>query len=72
MLSLVAGKELRVKKSRVIAFLDAYIGEISFLCHRLSIDSLRDILTRLRLHTCSAYLRKYCETEEVREATLVR
>ncbi|KAF9020966.1 hypothetical protein BDZ89DRAFT_1201771 [Hymenopellis radicata] len=55
MLSLVAGKELRVKKSRVIAFLDAYI----------------DILTRLRLHTCSAYLRKYCETEEVREATLL-
>jgi hypothetical protein len=31
-----------------------------------------DLLTRLRLHTSTAYLRKYCLAEEVRNATLVR
>ncbi|KAK0193592.1 hypothetical protein F5146DRAFT_1101535 [Armillaria mellea] len=53
MLSVIAPKELRIDKRRIIAFLDSYI----------------DILTRLRLHTCAAYLRKVCEAEEIREAS---
>ena len=31
-----------------------------------------DLLTRLRLHTPSGYIRKYCDAEQIREASLVR
>jgi hypothetical protein len=30
-----------------------------------------ELLTRLRLYTCAAYLRKYCAAEEIRKTTLV-
>ncbi|KAK0449993.1 hypothetical protein EV421DRAFT_1704652 [Armillaria borealis] len=53
MLSVIAPKELRIDKRRIVGFLDSYI----------------DVLTRLRLHTCAAYLRKVCEAEEIREAS---
>ncbi|KAJ7594255.1 hypothetical protein C8J56DRAFT_926294 [Mycena floridula] len=55
MLALVAPKELDVSSRRTVAFVDAYI----------------DILTRLQLHTCSAYLRKYCQAEDIHNATLL-
>ncbi|KAH7915025.1 hypothetical protein BJ138DRAFT_998811, partial [Hygrophoropsis aurantiaca] len=50
MLSIVASKELQINSRRMLRFLESYI----------------DILTRLRLHTCAAYLRKYTEPEDVR------
>ncbi|KAK0480270.1 hypothetical protein IW261DRAFT_1551305 [Armillaria novae-zelandiae] len=53
MLSVIAPKELCIDKRRIVGFLDSYI----------------DVLTRLRLHTCAAYLRKVCEAEEIREAS---
>ncbi|KAF8960014.1 hypothetical protein BDZ97DRAFT_1922438 [Flammula alnicola] len=54
MLALVAPSELKISQSRAARFLDSYI----------------ELLTRLRLYTCAAYLRKYCEMEEIRKATL--
>jgi hypothetical protein len=30
-----------------------------------------DLLSRLRLHTCVAYIRKYCQKEAIRRVTLV-
>ncbi|KAK0469994.1 uncharacterized protein EV420DRAFT_1662756, partial [Desarmillaria tabescens] len=59
MLSVIAAKELRIDKRRIVGFLDSYIGCISY----------PDVLTRLRLHTCAAYLRKVCKAEEIREAS---
>ncbi|KAF8813412.1 hypothetical protein BYT27DRAFT_7158298 [Phlegmacium glaucopus] len=55
MLALVAAEELRVSRLRATRFLDSYI----------------ELLTRLRLHTCTAYLRKYCQKEEIRNITLL-
>ncbi|KAF8886054.1 hypothetical protein CPB84DRAFT_1787859 [Gymnopilus junonius] len=55
MLSLVAPNELRISRTRASRFVESYI----------------ELLTRLRLHTCAAYLRKYCEIEEIRKTTLL-
>ncbi|KAH9481800.1 GATOR complex protein WDR24 [Psilocybe cubensis] len=60
MLALVAPEELHIPRSRVRRFLDSYIAK-----HRT------EILTRLRLHTCAAYLRKYCDHEDIRKPTLM-
>jgi len=40
---------------------------------QLALDYLLcvELLTRLRLYTCAAYLRKYCAAEEIRKTTLV-
>ncbi|KAJ3511977.1 hypothetical protein NLJ89_g3787 [Agrocybe chaxingu] len=51
MMALVASEELRVSPRRVRRFLDEYIV----------------ILTRLRLFTCAAYVRKYCEIQDIQE-----
>ncbi|KAJ7449912.1 hypothetical protein FB451DRAFT_1052596 [Mycena latifolia] len=56
MLALVAPQEMRLTPKRILRFLESYIA---------------DILTRLQLHTCAAYLRKFSETEDVRNTTLV-
>ena len=72
MLSLVAPDELGISKTRSIRFLDAYIGALkplSLKCWKS--QECSDLLTRLRLHTCAAYLRKFCEMEDVRNKTLV-
>ncbi|EGN95979.1 hypothetical protein SERLA73DRAFT_93871 [Serpula lacrymans var. lacrymans S7.3] len=49
MLSLVAGQELSISKSRLLRFVESYI----------------DILTRLRLDTSAAYLRKFSGVNDV-------
>ncbi|KAM5544402.1 hypothetical protein V8D89_002062 [Ganoderma adspersum] len=53
MLSLILPQELKITKSRVARFVEAYI----------------DILTRLRLHTCAAYIRKFATVDAVRMTT---
>ncbi|CAL1708081.1 unnamed protein product [Somion occarium] len=55
LLSLVAGAELKVTRTRLVRFLESYI----------------DLLVRLRLHTAAAYMRKFTPAEEVRNATLL-
>jgi len=55
MLALIAPQELGLQKKRISRFLDAYI----------------DLLTRLRLYTCSASIRKFCQEEGIRNATLL-
>ncbi|KAF7338217.1 WD-REPEATS-REGION domain-containing protein [Mycena venus] len=55
MLAMIAPKELGIGPKRTLRFLESYI----------------DILTRLQLHTCAAYLRKYCQSEGVRNNTLL-
>jgi WD repeat-containing protein 24 len=75
MLALVAPEELQISQLRVTRFLDSYIGVcVCFdCCSRCEeiYGHLLEILTRLRLHTCAAYLRKYCENEEIRKFTVV-
>ncbi|KAJ7343384.1 hypothetical protein DFH08DRAFT_225357 [Mycena albidolilacea] len=55
MLAMVAPRELNIGRKRTVRFLESYI----------------DILTRLQLHTSAAYMRKYCESECVRNNTLL-
>ncbi|KAK7020532.1 WD-repeats-region domain-containing protein [Favolaschia claudopus] len=55
MFAMIAPQELHIKPPRVLRFLESYI----------------DILTRLQLHTCAAYVRKYCQSEPVRNHTLL-
>ncbi|KAI0351880.1 hypothetical protein OH77DRAFT_1498292 [Trametes cingulata] len=52
-MSLVVPEELKVPKSRAGRFVEAYI----------------EILTRLRLHTCAAYLRKFVDVEDIKLTT---
>ncbi|KAJ7741513.1 hypothetical protein DFH07DRAFT_52395 [Mycena maculata] len=54
-LALIAPQELRVGPKRILRFLESYI----------------DILTRLQLHSCAAYIRKFCQTEDVQNTTLL-
>ncbi|OBZ65249.1 WD repeat-containing protein 24 [Grifola frondosa] len=56
LLSLVVPDELRIQRSRVTRFLEAYI----------------DVLWRLRLHTAAAYMRKFVEAEEIRATTALQ
>jgi hypothetical protein len=53
MLALIAAKELGISRRRGLQFLEAYI----------------ELLTRLRLHTCAAYLRKCSNLEDVSSTT---
>ncbi|KAG1810953.1 uncharacterized protein BJ212DRAFT_1526217 [Suillus subaureus] len=53
MLALIAAKELGISQRRGLQFLEAYI----------------ELLTRLRLHTCAAYLRKCGDFEDVSNTT---
>ncbi|KAG1739394.1 uncharacterized protein EDB91DRAFT_1134938 [Suillus paluster] len=53
MLALIAAKELEISRRRGLQFLEAYI----------------ELLTRLRLHTCAAYLRKCSDFEDVTSTT---
>ncbi|KAH8107815.1 hypothetical protein BXZ70DRAFT_912770 [Cristinia sonorae] len=53
MLALVASKELKISRSRLLRFLEAYI----------------DILVRLRLHASAAYIRKNAPADEIRNMT---
>lgn len=53
MLTLVAAKELGISRRRGLQFLEAYI----------------ELLTRLRLHTCAAYLRKCSDFDDVLNTT---
>ncbi|KJA20557.1 hypothetical protein HYPSUDRAFT_216934 [Hypholoma sublateritium FD-334 SS-4] len=55
MLSLVAPKELEISLSRSTRFLDSYL----------------ELLNRMQLYTCAAYLRKYSEAESIRKPTLI-
>ncbi|KAF8212133.1 hypothetical protein K438DRAFT_1806025 [Mycena galopus ATCC 62051] len=55
MLAMVAPQELCIPPKRIIRFLESYI----------------DLLRRLQLHTCAAYMRKYCESECIRNNTLL-
>jgi hypothetical protein len=74
MLALVAPEELQISRARVTRFLDAYIGNSRRLAHinrQIIIFFRIELLTRLRLYTCAAYLRKYCPAEEIRKTTLV-
>ncbi|KAI8974589.1 hypothetical protein BD414DRAFT_498136 [Trametes punicea] len=52
-LSLVIPEELRITKSRLARFVEAYI----------------EILNRLNLHTCAAYMRKFVPVEDIRVTT---
>ncbi|TFK37938.1 hypothetical protein BDQ12DRAFT_713152 [Crucibulum laeve] len=54
-LSVITPEELHIPKWRVTRFLESYI----------------DLLTRVKLYTSAAYLRKYCHDEEVRSASLM-
>lgn len=72
MMALIAGEELQVKPSRLVRFVDSYIGEQSFsfcMCDR--IDCGIDRLTRFKLYTAAAYLRKHAPAEDARAATNV-
>ncbi|KAG2077771.1 hypothetical protein BDR04DRAFT_1064549 [Suillus decipiens] len=53
MLTLIAAKELGISRRRGLQFLEAYI----------------ELLTRLRLHTCAAYLRKCSDFDDVSNTT---
>lgn len=53
MLALIAAKELGISRRRGLQFLEAYI----------------ELLTRLRLHTCAAYLRRCSDFEDVSNTT---
>ncbi|KAI1785177.1 hypothetical protein LXA43DRAFT_929347 [Ganoderma leucocontextum] len=53
MLSLALSQELKIAKSRIARFVEAYI----------------EILSRLRLHTCAAYIRKFANVDAVRVTT---
>ncbi|KAG5719367.1 WD repeat-containing protein 24 [Termitomyces sp. T112] len=55
MLSIIAPSELEISERRASRFLESYI----------------DLLTRRRLHACSAYLRKYCRLDDIRTTTLI-
>ncbi|KAI0819575.1 hypothetical protein BC628DRAFT_1491791 [Trametes gibbosa] len=55
-MAIVVPEELKVTKSRVARFVEAYI----------------DILTRLRLHACAAYLRKFVPAEDIRALTALQ
>ncbi|KAF9532667.1 hypothetical protein CPB83DRAFT_867467 [Crepidotus variabilis] len=55
MLVLVASDELGVSRFRKTRLLDSYI----------------DILSRLRLHTCAAYVRKFCDLTAVKKKALL-
>ncbi|KAJ6502455.1 hypothetical protein C8R45DRAFT_1070888 [Mycena sanguinolenta] len=54
-LAMVAPQELQIGPRRTLRFLESYI----------------DLLTRLQLHTCAAYMRKFCKSEDVRNTTLL-
>ncbi|KAI9063837.1 hypothetical protein FKP32DRAFT_1571226 [Trametes sanguinea] len=53
MLSLVVPEELKISRLRVARFVEAYI----------------DILNRLRLHTCAAYMRKFVPLDDIKAMT---
>ncbi|TFK81768.1 hypothetical protein K466DRAFT_501579 [Polyporus arcularius HHB13444] len=53
MLALVVPQELKITKSRISRFVEAYI----------------EVLSRLRLHTCAAYIRKFVPVEDIRATT---
>ncbi|KAJ7709805.1 hypothetical protein B0H17DRAFT_238977 [Mycena rosella] len=55
MLAVIVPEELNITPKRTLHFLESYI----------------DILRRLQLHTCAAYLRKFSQTEDVRNTSLV-
>ncbi|KAJ7063381.1 hypothetical protein C8F01DRAFT_1132786 [Mycena amicta] len=55
MLALIAPEELRISPRRTLRFLEAYI----------------DLLGRLQLHSCAAYVRKFCRTQDVYKSTLM-
>ena len=73
MLALIAPEELRISARRVTRFVDAYIGlSIRFaMTASLSFVLILELLTRRRLHAYSAYLRKYCQLDDINQATLV-
>lgn len=72
LLSLIAGEELKVSRSRLVRFLESYIGKLRISQLVVSPDRLStDILARLRLHSCAAYLRKFSPAEDVRTTTQV-
>ncbi|KAF7363525.1 WD-REPEATS-REGION domain-containing protein [Mycena sanguinolenta] len=54
-LAMVAPQELEIGPKRTLRFLESYI----------------ELLTRLQLHTCAAYMRKFCKIEDVRNNTLL-
>ncbi|KAI0766904.1 hypothetical protein BD413DRAFT_567976 [Trametes elegans] len=69
MLSLVVPDELRIPKSRVGRFVEAYIGRSYRSPRECRLMSDADILTRLRLHTCAAYMRKFVPVADIRNTT---
>ena len=72
MLSLILPQELKIAKSRVARFVEAYIGSCTFyLVAVLALTEASEILTRLRLHTCAAYIRKFATVDAVRVTTSV-
>ena len=72
MAALVAQRELRISRRRVTRFLDSYIGVLDRSLFKTQGDSqTKELLSRLRLHTCVAYIRKYCQKEAIRRVTLV-
>ena len=72
MVALVAPRELRISRLRVTRFLDSYIGVLDRFSGLTEIHKAAiELLMRLRLHSCAAYLRKYCQKEDIRRITLV-
>ncbi|EKM54156.1 uncharacterized protein PHACADRAFT_257792 [Phanerochaete carnosa HHB-10118-sp] len=55
MLSLVVPKELKIGPKRALRFIESYV----------------ELLTRMRLHSIAAYIRKYAEAEDLRNRTAV-
>ncbi len=75
MLALVVPQELKITKSRISRFVEAYIGSSTCFLLLLSYFILMEypeVLSRLRLHTCAAYIRKFVPVEDIRATTSVR
>ncbi len=72
-MALAVAEELKISKSRVARFVEAYIGEFDgVVALNLELRCCTEILSRLRLHTCAAYLRKFSPIEDIATTTSVR
>ena len=74
MLSLIAAEELQISRSRLLRFLEGYIGMFFLSVVGFSLTRLicAEILIRLRLYVPAAYLRKNAPMDEIRNMTGVR
>ena len=74
MMALVASRELGLGRQRVQLFMEAYIGTslTSRSIARVLTFACIELLTRMKLHTTAAYLRKHSVLPDIRSLTNVR